>query len=291
MHAYLILAHNEFDILRLLLEAIDDERNDIYIHFDKKVDRLPDLHVSHAGLHILSDRIDVRWADVSMIEAEYRLFESAFSNGTYDYYHLLSGVDLPLKSQAEIHRFFDENKGKEFIGFYSGDISKMIERRINYYHLFPKYFRETKGVKNRFRQIIRASFLRFQQFFSLRRNKNIEFKKGTQWVSVTHDFVRYLLAKKKSALSIFKNSFCSDELLVQTVCWSSPFRKNVYDMTHEGRGCMRHIGWKNNQLQTYTMSDLNDLLQSDALFARKFSGKDMDVAKHIAAKVTPFEKK
>ena len=33
-HAYLILAHNEFVILERLIQAIDDERNDIYIHFD-----------------------------------------------------------------------------------------------------------------------------------------------------------------------------------------------------------------------------------------------------------------
>ena len=36
-HAYLIIAHHEFDILNKLIQAIDDERNDIFIHFDKKV--------------------------------------------------------------------------------------------------------------------------------------------------------------------------------------------------------------------------------------------------------------
>ena len=36
MHAYLIIAHNEFDILKKTIQMIDDERNDIYIHIDKK---------------------------------------------------------------------------------------------------------------------------------------------------------------------------------------------------------------------------------------------------------------
>ena len=36
-HAYLIIAHHEFEILKKLVQAIDDERNDIYIHFDKKM--------------------------------------------------------------------------------------------------------------------------------------------------------------------------------------------------------------------------------------------------------------
>ena len=29
-HAYLIIAHNEFEILKLLVNALDDARNDIY---------------------------------------------------------------------------------------------------------------------------------------------------------------------------------------------------------------------------------------------------------------------
>ena len=35
-HAYLIMAHNEWEMLRALLEALDDSRNDIYLHIDKK---------------------------------------------------------------------------------------------------------------------------------------------------------------------------------------------------------------------------------------------------------------
>ena len=35
-HAYLIIAHNEFEIQKRLIQALDDERNDIYIHFDTR---------------------------------------------------------------------------------------------------------------------------------------------------------------------------------------------------------------------------------------------------------------
>ncbi len=37
-HAYLIIAHHEFELLWHLVNALDDERNAIYIHFDKKVE-------------------------------------------------------------------------------------------------------------------------------------------------------------------------------------------------------------------------------------------------------------
>ena len=67
-HAYLILAHNEPLLLSLLIERLDDVRNDIYIHFDRKLSVLPQLTTRHAGLHIIEDRVDVRWADVSMMK-------------------------------------------------------------------------------------------------------------------------------------------------------------------------------------------------------------------------------
>ena len=35
--AYLIIAHTKFDQVAKLLELLDDERNDLYIHIDQKV--------------------------------------------------------------------------------------------------------------------------------------------------------------------------------------------------------------------------------------------------------------
>ena len=88
-HAYLILAHNEPNLLKLLVEALDDSRNDIYIHFDGRVKDLPLLSTLQAGLVILKDRVKVYWADVSMIEAEYHLFKEAYTSGKeYAYFPL-----------------------------------------------------------------------------------------------------------------------------------------------------------------------------------------------------------
>jgi hypothetical protein len=69
-HAYLIIAHHEFDILNMLIQAIDDERNDIFIHFDKKVRNCPSLTTHYSNLYILEKRIDIRWGHCSQIEAE-----------------------------------------------------------------------------------------------------------------------------------------------------------------------------------------------------------------------------
>ena len=86
-HAYLILAHNAFDMLQLLIDCLDDSRNDIYLHIDKKVATLPAVHVRKSELFFIDERKDVRWGDLSMVEAEIALLKAAVDHGTYQYYH------------------------------------------------------------------------------------------------------------------------------------------------------------------------------------------------------------
>ena len=35
-HAYVVAAHHQMQLLQILLHLIDDERNEIYLHVDKK---------------------------------------------------------------------------------------------------------------------------------------------------------------------------------------------------------------------------------------------------------------
>ena len=272
-HAYLILAHNEFELLQVLVSSLDDPRNDIFVHIDKKVRLLPQLHTESAGLYMLDDRVDVRWGDVSVVEAEYALFEATVKKGPYQYYHLLSGADLPLKSQDYIHRFFDEHDGKEFIGYTLTEITPEVVRKVQRWHLFPKSFRS----KSLLVRLPRALFLRLQEVLGIKRNKGIDFKKGTQWVSITEGLVRYLIGHKEWTIKTFRNTFCSDEIFVHTLCWQSPFQENIYDTSDDGKGCMRAIGWKNGCLTDWGRGpgDLEYLRGSSALFARKFNCKDM----------------
>lgn len=284
-HAYLIIVHSEFEVLSRLLQAIDDERNDIYIHFDRKLKDYPDISTRNAGLFILTERIDVRWGDSSLVQAEYALFEAAYARAEYSYYHLLSGVDMPLKSQDFIHDFFSLNAGKEFIGYYQGEVEAEIEVRVKRFHLFPRHFSKNTDWKLFVLRVLRSAFLRFQKLFKIQRNKSVIFKKGTQWVSVTHAFVGYLLQQKIEVYKTYHHTFCSDEIFVQTICWNSPFRGHLYNATDEGKGCVRKIGWKNNQLLDWEMKDYDGLMKSEALFARKFTGKHLDVVDRILHQV------
>lgn len=279
-HAYLILAHHEFTLLQTLIDCLDDVRNDIYVHIDKKVKLIPALRAENAKLTlVLKNRVDVRWGDYSVVEAEFSLFEAAQKNGPYAYYHLLSGVDLPIKSQDYIHRFFDSHNGKEFIGYTLTRMTPEIVRKVQRWHLFPSDFKN----KSTFKRALRALWIRVQEMIGYKRNRRVDFKKGSQWVSVTEKMVRCFLDHRSWAQKVFTHTFCSDEIVFQTLCWQSPMRFALYNTTDDGKGCLRAIGWRDGELKDWCAADYEALAASPALFARKFNSSDREFIQRIVA--------
>ena len=291
-HAYLIIAHNEFNILHFLISALDDVRNDIYVHFDAKVSQYPNLECQNSTIYILEDRKKVYWGDYSQIEAELALFESAFNKQRsvgveYLYYHLISGVDIPLRNQDFIHSFFKVHQGKEFLGFVQEDLSVELRKKAQIFHLFPHRF--TKQRVYTFRSIMRALLVKLQLKLGVNRNADINLKRGTNWVSVTNEFVTFLLSQKQQIYKRFHHTFCADEIYKHTLCWNSDFRDRVYDLKNENLGCMREINWVTTEsgsfLPSFTMEDYLRLKDSKCLFARKFDCKNIDIVERIIKEI------
>lgn len=282
-HAFLIIVHHEFEVLERLIEALDDKRNDLYVHFDKKLKILPAVKVNYSKLIILEDqqRVDISWGDVSMIQAELNLFKTSSESGSYAYYHLISGVDMPLKKMDYFHNFFLENQGKEFIGFYQGDIQGHIDLKVRKYHLFPNSFKGKANFLFFLKKLFRFLFIKFQYLFHYNRNKKVDFKKGTQWVSITEDLVNYIVKQEQIIMKIYQYTFCSDEIFVQTLVWSSPFRDKIYNSKDEGRGSLRAIQWIDNVIHDWKLEDIDNLLASEYVFARKFNAKEIQIVDKI----------
>lgn len=272
-HAYLIIAHNEPIILQLLISSLDDVRNDIYVHIDRKVSfDTATLHTVKSKLCILPVHIDARWGDYSLVEVELLLFKWAYNEGPYGYYHLLSGVDLPIKSQDYIHRFCDEHQGMEFIGIAQHASQRELDWRTQHWFIYPRDFQS----KNIFKKIIRAAFARIQSLMRYRRT-SLQVKKSSQWCSVTHNFVEYVLQKENQIFRAFNHTYCPDELFIQTLCWNSDFKKRIFDLNDEFEGCKRYIKWENSILKPLSLHDVDDMVVSLRWFARKFSSENMDV--------------
>lgn len=267
-HAYLILAHNDIPLLGALVNCLDDSRNDIFVHWDAKSGSVPQLKTEHSRLIMLDERVEVNWAGYSMVEAEFCLLKKAFSYGPYAYYHLLSGADLPIKSQDYIHAECERLDGTEFVGFAPATQAE-IDFRVQHRFLFPESFRS----KNILKRGLRFLYLKYQDLIHWKRT-DITVKKGAQWCSLTQDFVTYLLGQEDFVKRLFSHTFCPDELFIQTVIFNSRFKNNIKPAKSEYDGNMRFIKWVDGELIPIREEDYQNLKSSDKWFARKFSSSN-----------------
>ncbi len=267
-HAFLILAHNNFSSLKRLVSQLDHDDNDIFVHFDKKIANPPELTARSAGLFAVDDRIDVRWGDLSVVMAEFSLFRTALEHGPYARYHLLSGVDICLKDNGSIHDFFDRYPDREFIGYTLTELTPELLRKAGRWHLFPESFRDAPIWK----KAIRHAFIRLQELVRYRRNKDVDLKKGSQWVSVTHAMATLFVSNREWVTKHFSHTFCSDEIVFQTLCWNSPFRNSIYSLENDGKGCARAISWFDGCMKQWSDSQIEQLAANpECQFARKYT--------------------
>ena len=264
-HAYLIMAHNNFAQLQTLITLLDAPQNDIYLHVDKKAKMFrPDkIKVTHSEL-ILIDRIRVNWGGHSQIKCEMNLLKAS-AQKQYDYYHLLSGVDLPLKSQKEIRSFFESAYPKNFIKFDDRAIqSGSFLHRVRTYHLFQDYFGLNTGVLPGFLRRLENLSLRFQEIIGVQRKQYIIPYKGTNWFSITHELVKYVLARENIIKKQFYHTVCADEVFLHSIVMDSPYRETVVSNS------LRAIDWTRGAPYVYKSEDVDELLNSENLFGRKF---------------------
>lgn len=280
----LIMAYNNFEMLKLLISTLDYRDNDIFVHIDKKCGEVDFLQfeniTKYSKVKCLRDRINVNWGGYSQIETEMRLFDEAFNNREgckYDYFHLLSGVDFPLKSNEYISHFLERNRGKEFIGFAKG-CRDTFYFRLGVYHLL---------AGRKWRRLDKYVLFPIQRMLGINRHRDYsKFRYGANWVSITYDLVAALLKDKQRIRKMYQFTSCCDEVFIQTYVYNHEnFLKNVYCLDNEFQSCMRFIDWNRGNPYTFQSADLEELLSSNALFARKFSPECLGMLKILKKKM------
>lgn len=274
-HAYLIIAHKNIEQLSILIRLLDDRYNDIYIHIDRNAKwSQKDLmkikkSVMYSNLCFINST-PVTWGGFSLVSVEIDLLKIAINNCKYAFYHLLSGQDLPIKSQRQIHDFFDANKDKEFIRFGSNEWINNVCKRLKYYWIFQEIAGNSKRFDKRLlRQIDRIS-VSMQTKIGINRISDFDFSAGHQWFSITDEFARYVVSQADFVRNHFKLSFCSDECFVQVLIQNSEFRNNIYndDINKDCICNMRCIDWKRGSPYVFRVDDYDFLCNSECFFAR-----------------------
>ena len=300
-HAYLIIAHNKFEQLAFLVSLLDYKYHDIYILVDKKSNFSAEVKnkitkVAKESNIYFSQECTIHWGGYSQIEAEMKLFSWALESNDYSYFHLLSGVDLPLASNDEIYSFFEANPEKIFLSLVSEEIAlkNRVDERVKYAHYFSNI-----GSRSTNNKVIRKAISLYRKLEitiqkALRINRldkyRIEVDYASNWLSIDLESTQLLVKNQALIKDIFYYSVFGDEIFIPTMINKLNLQHKIYspirlkDQPEDFQGNLRYINWWDGALHTWTDSESD---KAQLLFAKKsghFFSRKFDLDKYPSMK-------
>ena len=279
MTAYFILVHRYPQQFKRLFKAIYEKKNCYLIHVDKRagaqlLDEVTEFLSVYTNVYLLESQ-NVVWGGYSMVDVELNAIKKLLSlNASWDTYINLSGQDFPIKSMIEIEKFLQRNSTTNFLL-----VSDQKAERPNTLNRIQNFFTETAtGFVGK---PYRRTYL-----------PNVTPYIGGQWKVLTRACCEFITQSRKVAKfrAYYKNTLIADEGFFQTVLKNTGFTGTVVNDD------LRAIIWipdtsQHTNLQTFsdnetkalvasgkiklrpktmTMKDKKFLIDSPALFGRKF---------------------
>lgn len=269
--AVMITAHKNDEQVNRLINHLSKDF-DIFIHIDKR----SSLKIRETENVFVYKKYKVYWGSFNQIMATLYLLKKAFTQ-RYDRYILISGQDLPIKTNEEISDFFDNND-KEYISGQKLPIASLsgnggLDRMTRYW----------VNHRGRGKFLINRLYNRCERhFFNILSRKrprpiDYEFHKGTNWINFTHKCVGKIfeyLDKNPQYIKRFKWTTCADEIFYHTIL-------NLLEELEVENENLRYVNWTDGPEypKTLRLEDYEKIIQSNnKLFARKF---DEDIDKEI----------
>ena len=182
-HAYLVLAHEDVDMLNILTIRLINT-GFVYIHIDRKSPITIAQVVQHPKVKV-SKQIKVNWGGFSIVEATCLLADQALSDGSTRL-TLLSGVSYPIVSDAKLKEFAESSV--DYVDATEVDLAtqtRAFRRRFTTRH-FSFHLKQ-----NLYGRIIRRTSREFWAAMPHLRPEgeleNLTLTVGSQWWSVTHE--------------------------------------------------------------------------------------------------------
>ncbi|WP_343688020.1 beta-1,6-N-acetylglucosaminyltransferase [Chitinophaga sp.] len=263
--AYLITAYRDFDHLTRLIDNIQGEDTEIFVHIDRKCSYvLPDT--LRRRTHLLEDRFLVNWGGFSLTLAFVSLMDACRQQGYYDFILLISGQDFPVASNEEIQRFLSLHRGCEFVA----------------HHQLPfDGWSHSNGGLDRFQYewpIDEMGFAAAREVVAEQQRRGVCRKfpsqlspyGGSCWLTISYGLMAYvcdyIAANFDWIYPFFRKVLLADEILLHSIIMNSPYRHQVVNND------LRYIDWYSGPdfPRTLTMEDADKIAQSGCLFARKF---------------------
>jgi len=263
--AHLIVTYTNPLQTERMIRRLMHPQVDIYIHLDKKNDIKDHLFLKEVpNVFFIKNRVDVRWAGLSTVEAVLNSIEEIVQTGIYyDYVALLSGQEYPIKTADYIVDFYAKNKGKLFMKFdaFEGDWEEALDR-VNKYYMTDFKFKGRYLVEKIMNLVlpvrkppIPLKFYGRSMFWSL----SLE----------SLQYVLKLLKEQKGLKRFFRFTWAPDEFLFQTLILNSPFADKV---VNENCHYYQHKPHEPHP-KFLTKEDFPEIQKSAKLYARKFNAE------------------
>ncbi len=256
--AYLILVHRYPQQFMRLFRAIYHPINYYLIHVDKRArgglhTEIQDFLASFSNAHLLESR-NVVWGGYSMVDVELRGIKELLKISVeWDFFINLSGQDYPLRSQAFIQDFLCQNEGTDFI-----QIFDQAKKRPDTMNRVENYFIETDNG---------FSGTPYKRLYLPDVTPYI----GGQWMILSRGRCEFICGsgEVEKLKSFYRNTLIPDEGFFQTVIMNTSYSGAI---VNDDKRAIIWIPDGDIKLRpkTFRASDINFLLASDALFARKF---------------------
>jgi Core-2/I-Branching enzyme len=300
--ACIVLAHRNPKQLALLLSALRHPRVRLYLHLDQRVQIAPFIRsLSEARVHdvVPLSRRQTRWAGPLFVDAALEGLSRGISDRC-EYFILISGQDFPLRRVEAILEFVEHERRLSYVEYFPLPTARWRycgRLRTDFYTYNVLGRRETcipvgedVGTLSR-----RGQFVNW----ALRARSAIKPKRrfppylrpfgGSSWWNVSRAAAEYVLAfvrEHPDYRRYHEYTLSADEIFFQSILLGAAFGSRHEIVNAD----LRFTDWpdKSNHPRTLTTADLPAMLDSKALFARKFDAAvDDTVLAQLAEQMTP----
>lgn len=196
-HAFLVLTHKEINHICSWAHAFPNAH--FYVHLDLKSQVDLKQAEQYENIHIVSKRVDIKWAGYSMIEAELNLVEFALQHHQNEFFHLISGDDILLNEPHDWH-------SNTIYMECTPSAKHRYRMRFNTPHANTTMQRSIAG------KLLTLSYKILDKILPTSK----EFYFGSQWFSIRKQELTLLFNSiEENDLHIFKRKLCPDEHFFQ----------------------------------------------------------------------------
>lgn len=281
-YIYAIICHRITNPLIFTVKhLLESDKSKVIIHIDRKTSQKNRKEIysslgEHKNLMFIptEESIEVFWGHYSQIKVMLLLMEKALEYN-FRYFSLISGDDIPIKSNTEREKFFERNYAEkvEFIGCNPKNDG---EQRL--YIDYPNFF--FKKDHSLLKKIKRNVYIKYKSRFHRKDITHLpKIYKGSNWFTLTNKAIEYVfhyISENPKYVASFERSICGDEIFFQTIIFNNAeLRRNIYGIESNMKDCEmggRYIDWTTGPdfPRSLDENDIRKVTESNLIFARKF---------------------